>query len=402
MTIQEDVEIDTSIIRTLPELKRLANEWDGFIADSASDIYFTVDWLEAWWRYYGKNHDLACLFMRHEGHPIAALPFCTTRRGIWPGTSLVALFVGTHATIPVFQPAIRPGFESRALAAAIDILVDDFKCNAVVLSPLSGNCPSVPAAVRNSVAQRHDITIAKDIARTPHTIFSLPDTIDAFLKSLGKRQRGNYRRDLRVLEKLGPLEHRVVTGPEANAAFDRFADLHTTQWQAAGENGHFGDWPNSHAFNGELVERFSSKGQVAFFELYADGRLLSSQFSFLLGKNCFWRLPARLATQEYDKLGLGRIGLMKMIEALIDLKVTQIEAGPGHYDYKVKHGGQEFELVQLVVTRRDPLSVYGTRLILWWEKFIHFIYYRLWFLKFTKLLNIRRGRLSKAWIYSRF
>ena len=52
--------LSTAIYTSFDELASVRDEWDEFIEHSGSDIYFTFDWLETWWKYYGRNHVLRC------------------------------------------------------------------------------------------------------------------------------------------------------------------------------------------------------------------------------------------------------------------------------------------------------------------------------------------------------
>ena len=73
---------------------------------------------------------------------------------------------------------------------------------------------------------------------------------------------------------------------------------------------------------------------MRLYMLAANGEPISIQYTLVFGNTACWRLPARVATSELEKFGLGRIELIKMIEALIAECVRTIEAGPGHYDYR--------------------------------------------------------------------
>ena len=42
-------ELTVNVITSLKELMAVAREWDTFVEDCGSDIYFTTIWLETWW-----------------------------------------------------------------------------------------------------------------------------------------------------------------------------------------------------------------------------------------------------------------------------------------------------------------------------------------------------------------
>ena len=96
--------------------------WDGFVEEAGSDIYFSVDWLQAWWTHYGRGRRLECLIVRDGPNVVAVLPFCVQR--VWAGPIPVRLarFVGADSTIPVALavvgqesvPRLRPCFAEYA------------------------------------------------------------------------------------------------------------------------------------------------------------------------------------------------------------------------------------------------------------------------------------------------
>jgi CelD/BcsL family acetyltransferase involved in cellulose biosynthesis len=183
--------------------------------------------------------------------------------------------------------------------------------------------------------------------------------------------------------------------------FLHFAALHKQQWNAIGMAGHFDDWPGSFQFNRDLVEALGRRGQARIFELAVNGEIVSLQFGFRLGDCFFWRLPARQTGKVWDRFGIGRVALIRMVEALIGEGVRLIEAGPGHYDYKIKQGGQELPLKRLILYRNKARSRLMTRAFVLFSDLSHLFYYRLWFQRCAPLLHMPRRPLLRAWIRSR-
>src|SRR5205823_3349318 len=145
---------------------------------------------------------------------------------------------------------------------------------------------------------------------------------------------------------------------------DAFAKMHAEQWRAAGKAGHFGDWPRSVEFNRELIRSLagaSGLGKVQLFRMTADDQVISYQFGFRFGDCLYWRLPARRGEAEWDRFGLGRLGLMTMLEQAIGEGIRKVEAGMGHYDYKVQLGGHEHSARSLLLVANRPLSRWRAR-----------------------------------------
>src|SRR5690348_237886 len=82
----------------IEDLDYIRDEWDGFVEQSGSDIYFTVDWLQAWWTHYGRGRTFRGLTVWNGAEMVGALPFCVHR--VWAGPVPVRLarFVGADST----------------------------------------------------------------------------------------------------------------------------------------------------------------------------------------------------------------------------------------------------------------------------------------------------------------
>jgi CelD/BcsL family acetyltransferase involved in cellulose biosynthesis len=386
-------------LTSLDDLDRIRDEWDGFVEQTGSDIYFTVDWLQAWWTHYGRRRSFHGLAMWRGARMVAALPFCVER--IWAGPVPVRLarFVGADSTLPVFTPAIAEGFEELAVRAALEMLLDDAGCDAASLSPLSGLSPMTEAAGR--IAADGNFRLLRSDNRGVHTVFNLPASYEGYLGSVSKSQRQTLRRNLRELKSGYDITARTVSGGDAIAYLDRFVELHTAQWRARGQLGHFGDWPSSVAFNRDLISRMAATDRARFYELAGGGDALAIHYYFVLGERCFGRLPARDPDPELEKLGFGRLSLTESFRALIEDGQTFVEGGPGHYDYKLRLGAQEHPLRRVVVGGRTRSQCWRGELLLRWASLVHLVYYRAWFLKLRPRLGLPPRPLWRTWIRTR-
>ena len=105
----------------------------------------------------------------------------------------------------------------------------------------------------------------------------------------------------------------------------------------------------------------ASTGRARFYEVAGDGRVLAIEYCFVLGDRCYWRLPGRDPDPELEKLRLGRVSLTEMFRMLIETGHTMVEGGPGHYDYKLRLGAEEYSLRRIVIGGRSRCRV-GARL----------------------------------------
>jgi len=387
-------------VRSFDELETLRPEWDAFIEGVGSDIYFTCDWLRVWWKHYGNGRRLVFVIIKGEDRIVAALPFYVDRVRAGPLSISVARFIGSHSTVPVFTPPIEAGYERDTVRVLCSELLETEQCDCVSLSPLS-SVSRLNEGTLELCSDAPNVTVARSAPLGPHTFFQLPDTLEGYLASLTKKTRSNYRRDLKHLSAMGELRSEMASPEDAERVFVSFVALHDAQWSNQGMAGHFGDWPESEAFNLDLVKAFAPKGKLRICALYLDQRPISIQYGFVWGNVCYWRLPARDTRPAFEALGLGRIGLVKLIEAMLAEGVRSIEAGPGHYDYKLRHGAEERPLRQLVFSQGSAMARLKTYMLLAWSDLLNLAYYRIYFQRLRPRLGLPRRPLWRAWIRTR-
>ncbi|MBL4806176.1 MAG: GNAT family N-acetyltransferase [Rhodobacteraceae bacterium] len=395
--ISSNEQLSLTVLKSVSELIDCKEQWDSFVEAVGSDVYFLVDWLETWLKFYGKSCDLRCYIVKKNEQIIAVLPFCLEPLRIGFVSIRIARFVGSYGTIAVFSPPVQSGYEAQVMKIVLSSLFVAEKCDSVCLSPLSGVSRLSRIEDWNEISDGDFISLdRKDVG--VHTLFELPESFDDFLTSLGKSRKKKYLYENRSLSKKFDIENRAIQEEEAIRYFDTFVDFHTELWKRTGKLGHFGDWPESLEFNRELVRRMAPNRRVKFYELSAGGSPLSMGYSFELGSTSFNRLTARDTNVDLKKFGLGRVGYMKILELLIEEGKRLEETGPGHYEYKMAIGAREYQMKRLIFTRPSSGARLKTKLYLKMSEWLHFIYYRVWFLKLSPKLGLKSKPLWAFWI----
>jgi CelD/BcsL family acetyltransferase involved in cellulose biosynthesis len=378
------------------------DEWNQLALRLGGDIYVSYDWCEIWWRHYGKDRVLRLFVFRDRDTLVGIAPFFIESVRLGPAKVRIAKRVGADFALELFSLPVEEGHATAAYAEIAQALIEREKCDAVWFGLMPGDDKTLPALRAASQSVSAIATIARDAPGSPHIFFRLPATFEAYIASLDKRQRQNYRRDVNLLKRSFTTSSVTLKSPEeATAAFQAFIKLHHEQWSAEGKLGHFGDWPGSASFNDDLVGRLSRLDQFRIMNMAADGNIVSSQYAFVFGNRCCWRLPARGSSKDLSRFGLGRLGLMQLIEAMIAEGVQYIEAGLGHYDYKLQLGGVELQSRSFLLasTRMGNRTRIGLFLAL--SDWTHFLYYRLWFLKLAPRISLLKRPLWRKWIRSR-
>ena len=389
------------VLRDFGACEPLREEWDRLMLDLGADVYMTFDWCRTWWKYYGGGRQLGILLFRQGPTLVGVVPmFCEkTRLGI--AKIRLAKMIGSDSSITLTDVTVKGGLEPQAAAvdAAIRYWIGDQRCDAVHFGPLRGSGTARDAVLLASASASQLATVFRDTVVGPHASFDLPESFDKYIASLPKRQRQNFKRDVSLISRNFEVTHHVRSDQEATGAeFEAFAKMHEEQWRREGKPGHFGDWPDSMEFNRELCKVMARLGRFRIYCLLANGKPVSYQYGFVFGKNLAWRLPARAPEPDWDRYGLGRLGLVRMLEAAIGEGVRHVEAGLGHYDYKVQLGAREFDARSMLIVSRRLHSRFRARVLVAFASALHLFYYRLWFLKLSVKLRLKRRPLWKSWI----
>ncbi len=394
--------LSCEVHHSFEELAALREEWDRFVCQTGGDIYFSYDWCRVWWNHYGSDRELNIFSFRIDGELAGLVPLYIDRFGPQPVGLRIAKLVGSEYTAAICDPPMLPAHVDEILGRLFRYIFGILQCDAVWFGPLAGTYEH-RGALYAACKRLHDsVRITRDIILSPHTVFDLPNTFDSYLGSLERRQRNNYHRDLALLRKQFRMRTDILTHPsQIEGEFARFKHMHDEQWRAEGKLGHFGDWPGSETFNLEMARSQAIRGRLRLIRLVVNDEVVAYQLCYKFEDCYYWRLPARRVGPTWARYGLGRIGMMTMIEAAISEGARRIEAGPGHYDYKVKSGGTEYPLRSIVITANRLSSRVRTHAFCTVADLLHFFYYRIWFRHVVPTLPLKRRPLWNIWIRSR-
>lgn len=388
-------------LRSYDDMPPLYEAWSQLADQTDAEIFLTPIWFDLWWKMHASRCDLACLVAYKDGILVGLLPFALET--IWAGPVPVRLarLAGIDASCMIFHLPLMPEIAADLLQTALDYLVNTAGCHVVSFTPASGLSDFL-ADVRSVCTAAPHLTLT-DMAEGEHVIFDLPASFEVFLAAISKNRRAQYRRDRKSLtETYGMQSQRYC--PTA-AEFGAFISFHNRQWQAVGKGGNFSDWPDNAVFYPVLAEKTAKKPIVQFHQQSGTQGPLAEQFCLISGKTCHWRLPARTLDPEAEKLSVGKVSMLMMIEELISQGVTRIEAGRGEYDYKRAYGGKSIPVHRLIVSPATLAVRLRLRILLGWADLLHLFYYRIWFLKMAprwrRLTGLTPRPLWRIWIRTR-
>lgn len=379
----------------------LSAEWQDLAERVGADVYMRPAWLSVWWDHFGAGRQLACVAIRDGDRLVGLLPFCLERVGVGPFSLRIARLAGTDPHCIVFQLPLEDSVARAALQLAVEHLTGFLGCSAVSFTPVSDHAAHLP--LLREISNENKGLILEGRPEGSHVIFDLPTNFRDWLKRLSKNRRSQFLRYVRNLQDVYGMRSDDVV-PDSTAFAD-FVAFHDRQWQAAGRGGHFTDWPGSAAFYCDLADRFAEEPPMRLYRLIGTSGPLTTYFTLNSGETAHWRLPARCLDPETERLSLGKVGLLLMIEVLIGQGVRRIEAGRGDYDYKLAYGGQSVPVHRLLFCPATRAGRLRLRLLLACADLLNLLYYRIWFKKLVPRLRycfgFRPHPLWRIWIRTR-
>ncbi|MDQ6818214.1 MAG: GNAT family N-acetyltransferase [Actinomycetota bacterium] len=385
------------------DAEAIAPQWDALVARLSGSLYMTFSWCQVWWRHYGAGRELRLIMIHADEELVGVLPFFIDRLWLPAGRTRAAKLIGSDSVIAVVDAPVVLEVAEEAFALAVSQLFLDDRADMVHVGPLPGEAAGV-AAIRRSCSGMAGIAqIIRDREAGSHTLFELPEGFDAYLRGLSKNHRSNYRRNLNKLDKTFRFEVDVVRDADAlECEFEAFVEMHQAQWQAVNKLGHFDDWPGSREFSRDLVRTLAQTDHVRLVRLLADDRVVAYYWCFAMNGVYYWRLPARVTGQEWDRFALGRVGLIKMMQVAATEGATAIEAGSGRYEYKEQLNAKSLPLRSITLCRRGLGPRLRVLLTLAYGELLNLIYYRLWYIRLAPRMGALRGPLRRGWIRRRF
>ncbi len=371
-------------------------EWDDFHIRQRAEIFHSYHWVRTWLATYGGGRTLRLFIIRRGDALAGILPLFYEDHWWFASGSRVAKQVCADFGIASLSLPIEPDALRPALEAVLNHLFRVDSCHAVQFGSSIGQ-PEI-GAILGDIARRNSFPPPEESPSGTSSQLSLPDSFEAYLASLSRNHRQNFRRTWnRLTRELNCAVEVISDEAEALAVFGDFVEMHAQQWQARGEGGHFSDWPRSLQFHQALLQDMARRGRLLMVLLRANGRPISYQYCYGLGERLFWLLPARLVSDEWERHGLGRVGFVIMAEAAIQHGYREIDLGGAYWQYKSDLGGEERPSSSILVCR-DRVSRGRALWLRLYATALDIPYYRLWFKRIAPRMAWRRGALWPHWV----
>jgi len=352
----------------------------------------TLDWLETWWEHYGNRNRLRIFLFRRGARLVGILPLYLETFGIGPLKAVIARIVGANIPPRCFNPPVDPGCVAEIFACVYRQLFVDEGCDLFSFGPVSERWAASTAFETGGSLPGRTASRTADV----QTVIDIsPD----FVRTLVEKK--SVKRYLREFEKRRSITTDVVTEPaELEKCFEAFARQHAEQWRAMGKGGHFVAWPGGLDYHRALIGRQARLGRVRFYRILDNGEMIAGVYAFLFGATLSWELSSRALGPEWNKFHLGKAALVQMFQDAAGAGVSTVDAGLGHYEYKVNNlGGTEVpaRMLQIVPCRWSCRVKSAAFLAV--KSLMRILYHKIWYRRVVPRLPEWVGRSqSRFWL----
>lgn len=393
--------ITYKIYHSFEELKDQADEWDLFASSIGSPIYMSYDWCCTWWEHYGKRKSLLIVIFYGEGNIVSILPMYIEEISFLFFQIRVARLVGSNIPPKVFDPPIDSNCAQSVFTILKGIIFEEYNCDLMSFGPVSKQYRPMEKLRAVYQKEQNMDQSYEEMNCDVHSVWYLPNTFEEFLNSLNSLNNKDRKRyELKHLKKHYDVKVDVLSEPiDIVDEFKSFQEMHTQQWYAQGRPGHFKAWRKADIYNLALVRKLSQKNRARLIRISADKTPISYIYGFVYGNSFFAELPARAIESHWNRFDLGRTGIASMISSAIQEGLNKIEGGQGHYDYKVRLGAKEFEIIIVRITAdrwQSRLKSKLLRLTFW---LLNIVYFKIWYQRLQPHLpNFLQRPIWRIWI----
>lgn len=360
-------------VLTFSDFIALEDLWDQLVLKSCNDFFSTWTWLSTWWKHFGNNRELLILVAKEADSIMGLAPLMRTTESTLGLNRSKIEFIGTPDSD--YNNFVTPDSSSsgQVISEFLDYLnKHQENWTLASLTDLPQNAPCLSALEKMVRVQQ----------ATKCSYLKLPESYDAFLKSLSYKQRGSVNNTLNKIRKSFKAELVDYSSPNSCLKGMRFLiDLHQKRWLNAGFPGAFFD-KRIENFHLDLAELLSKKQMLGLYLLEFDGRPVSGSYGFKYKSKYYAYLPG--FDPEYSKFGVGSILVPFLVKQFIEEGLVEFDFMRGDEGYKDRWNATPTWNYQAIMHKSGRFGPYS-----------HRMYDSIW----CKVYNAR-GLITKKWLRS--
>lgn len=318
----------------------LKGEWNALLSDSNADcVFLTYQWQSSWWEAYHPG-DIWAMAVRDGGELVGLAPWFVRQEG---GGRRVIRAIGCVDVTDYLEVIACKGREREVFEAMAQFIAtrgadyDDIRlCNVPEASLTMQMLPDVFR--ENGFAV--DVTFQEVCP-----VIALPETFEAFIASLAKKDRHELRRKLR--RAAAESVEWFIVGDECDlsGALEQFLTLMAT---SSDEKALFLRDPENVAFFRLVVPRIAEAGWLQLSFLTIEGQPAAAYLNFDYG-NRIMVYNSGNARGAHAAFSPGIILMARLIEHAIQQGRDEVDFLRGDEAYKYDLGGKDTRVFQVAI-----------------------------------------------------
>ena len=325
-----------SQITRLESYQDTEEQWQSLLSASSIDtLFLTSRWQRTWWDQFGNGSEIFLLCFQN-GNSVEGIAPLARHRDTFS-------FVGGQDLFDYNDFLVRRGSESRFYPSLLDYL-DGQEWETLQLSSVLEDSPTL--TYLPDLARQHGYSVEVEKEDVSPRL-SLPDSWDAYLRGLSKKDRHELRRKLRRLESSGE-EVRWYKLSDPEEIEGNLGDFFSLMRNSKEAKHRFLTQPREQFFRNIALE-MASIGVFKLFFMELNGQRVSAAMCFDYGT------ARHLYNSGFNpEYGYYSVGLALKAFCVQDA----IEEGKAYFDflrgsesYKYDLGGKDRIIYQMVVRR---------------------------------------------------
>ena len=310
-------------------------KWQELLTNSANNhIFFTPQWLKAWWQVFGSNYELILLSIYHDSRLVGIAPLKRKDKTL--------SFVGSSDVCDYMDFIALKGREEYVFIRLMDYL-EQLEWNRFELDSVLPGSPTLKSLV--PLVRQRGYQIEINQKNVSPQLF-LPSSWENYLALLGAKDRHEIRRKLRRLEQGNTVNYVTTTEPEqmpqALESFFKLFQLSNT------EKANFMT-AQKRAFFTTMVSSLAEKNNIRLSFLEVDGVRAAATLCFDYNRDRY--LYNSAYDPAYSSLSVSLLLEVFDIQDATKNGKTRFDFLSGNEPYKYDLGGQDVPISQCVILR---------------------------------------------------
>jgi len=325
---------------------RLREEWNRLLHQSASDtVFMTCEWQQVWWRHFGSEADdslFLITFRDTDGALVGLWPLYDEVPGRVPHRLQI---VGSPRGSDYLDLITRRGQERAVFESALDHLAQQEDWESIEVINVQADSPTL-AMLAPLAEQRGFEVQTEPLAVCP--AIALPESWEAYLGELSRKQRHEIRRKLRRAEQgIERVEWYLSSDPQALAQ-DMEVYFELFQKSSYVKENYLDD--RRQAFFRDMAATMLRAGWLYLAFLAVNGEKVASMFCFNYG-GAISVYNSGFDPQRYHHLSPGIVLLSYCIQDAIERGYPLFDFLRGDEEYKYRSGAVDRPIYRLAIGR---------------------------------------------------